>query len=74
MNLCGWRMSSCASLRAPHLAMPVKRYKRMKGPALVFVTTTVNDWIPVFSLRPAAVAVTQQLQETMHYHKVAIVG
>lgn len=54
--------------------MAVKRYKDVIGPALVFVTTTVKDWIPVFSLDPVARTVARQLRETINLYGVALIG
>ena len=54
--------------------MPVNRYKNISGPAAVFITTTVVDWAPVFSLETAARAVCYQLNETSKRMDVAIVG
>jgi REP element-mobilizing transposase RayT len=54
--------------------MPVIRYKDISGPAAVFLTTTVIDWTPVFSLETAASAVCAQLNETSKQMDVAIIG
>jgi len=54
--------------------MPVIRYKNIYGPATVFITTTVIDWTPVFSLETAAKAVCDQLNETSKRMDVSIIG
>jgi len=54
--------------------MPVKRHPDITGAGLVFVTTTVTNWTPVFALRDAALATVLQLGETAAYFDVAVVG
>jgi len=54
--------------------MPVRKKLKLKGPALVFVTTTVANWTPVFRAKPAAATVLAQLQETMAYYRVSLVS
>ena len=44
------------------------------GSALVFITTTVTDWIPIFMNHNYAQVVTAQLEETMDYFNASIVG
>jgi putative transposase len=50
--------------------------KRLKisGPALVFITTTVTNWIPVFQNENNAMAIIEQLKETSEFHKASIMG
>jgi putative transposase len=54
--------------------MPVIRYKDISGPGAVFISTTVIDWVPVFSLETAAKAVCGQLDETSKRMDIAIIG
>ncbi|UCE65688.1 MAG: transposase [Candidatus Zixiibacteriota bacterium] len=54
--------------------MPVIRFKNISGPAAVFITTTVIDWTPVFSLESAARVVCGQLNETSKRMNIAIIG
>lgn len=54
--------------------MPVERHQGISGPTLVFVTTTVKDWLPVFSMRLAADALTEQLEESTRVMNVSVMG
>jgi REP element-mobilizing transposase RayT len=54
--------------------MPVRRLKGQKGPALVYVTTTCIDWLPIFSDREAAKCIARQLGETAKAMNTAIVA
>jgi len=54
--------------------MPVQRLKELTGPGLVFVTTTVIDWLPVFASPRIAELVARQLAQTAGQKGVSIVG
>jgi REP element-mobilizing transposase RayT len=54
--------------------MSVTRKIKLMGPHLVFVTTTINRWIPVFADNECARVVLNQLRETANIMDVAIVG
>jgi len=48
--------------------MPTRTRLQLTGPCLAFVTTTVIDWIPVFSdKRVAGIAIDQLRQVLTHY-------
>ena len=46
----------------------------ISGPCLVFVTTTVRDWIPVFGSEALAVAVLDQFSDAIKHYKVSCVA
>lgn len=54
--------------------MALKRYNDINGPAVVFVTTTVKNWLPVFSLPDAAQLACRQLRETTDISNVKLIG
>jgi len=54
--------------------MPVLRLKDICGPGLVFVTTTVIEWLPVFKPPRIAREITRQLAETALINDVSVVG
>lgn len=54
--------------------MPVNKRLNLSGPALAFITTTVKDWIPVFSLEKAALLVISQFEEASKFYGVAVIG
>lgn len=54
--------------------MPVGKRMKTQGPAAVFVTTTVTDWAPVFSMESAAIIMIEQLRRTSRFYYVAIIG
>ncbi len=43
----------------------------LSGPAMVFVTTTVQHWTPIFSDEQLARVMTEQLRETLERHAVS---
>jgi putative transposase len=53
--------------------MPVNRLKEIRGPALVFVSTTVIDWAPILTGETASVVI-RQFAETTERFKVSIIG
>jgi REP element-mobilizing transposase RayT len=54
--------------------MVVRKRLKIAGPALVFVTTTVKDWIPIFGVKAAADCIVSQLKDTLNYHQISMVG
>jgi len=54
--------------------MVTRHKQKLPGPTLVFVTTTVRDWAPVFCHVPTANGVVKQLRHTASYLGVSIVG
>ena len=52
--------------------MVVRKRLSLHGPAMVFVTTTVLDWLPVFSSSRCANALLQQLLETVEFHRLSV--
>jgi putative transposase len=78
--LSGWRTSSCASGLASYSIsnyykdMPTLRKTDLTGPAMVFVTTTVIDWIPIFADNTCAQLVLDQLQESSKIMNISVVG
>jgi putative transposase len=54
--------------------MVVRKKLKLTGRALIFVTTTVADWRPVFYTETLAHAVLDQLHETLNYYHVSLVG
>lgn len=51
--------------------MVVRKRPPLTGSALVFVTTTVVDWTPVFSSPVCAEIVADQLRQTTEFHDVS---
>jgi putative transposase len=54
--------------------MPIRKFKKREGPALVFITTTCVNWAPIFSDEKAASLAVAQLAETASIMSVAIVA
>jgi putative transposase len=54
--------------------MVVRKRLDIKGTALVFVTTTVKDWIPVFQEEEIVHIIIGQLRESLDYFEVSLVG
>ena len=54
--------------------MVTNKRLEINGPALVFITTTVLDWIPIFKNKEFAVKILKQLDEAAGYFKASIVG
>jgi len=54
--------------------MVVRKRLKIKGSALVFVTTTVKDWLPVFAQQSAADSAIAQFSETIQTFKVSLMG
>lgn len=63
-------MSTCGGLKI----MTVRRRLNITGTALIFITTTVRNRIPVFKDYKLADLVVRQLKETAGYYMVSIVG
>ncbi len=53
--------------------MPVTRIN-ITGSAVVFITTTVTKWAPIFKSDEAATEIMLQLQETANHFNVAVLG
>lgn len=54
--------------------MVVRKRLPIRGQALVFVTTTVADWLPVFGDPHLAVVIMDKLQSSAKHFSVAVVG
>ncbi len=54
--------------------MVIRKRLEVNGPGLVFVTTTVIDWIPIFTVPSAAQATVEQLRETMTLFQASAAG
>jgi len=54
--------------------MVINKRLEINGPALVFITTTVIDWIPIFNSKEFAMEILKQLDETAKYFKASIIG
>jgi putative transposase len=54
--------------------MVIRRRLPIEGKALVFVTATVTDWIPIFDNRAAAEIIIDRLSEVTEHFSVAVVG
>ena len=52
--------------------MVVRRRLAVSGPGMVFVTTTVVDWVPVFSSDKCARALVEQLAETVSFYNLSV--
>ena len=54
--------------------MVIRKRLNIEGPALVFVTTTTQNWIPYFNNDEIATIVLKQLRETIEYYDVSLVS
>ncbi|MCK5124747.1 MAG: transposase [candidate division Zixibacteria bacterium] len=54
--------------------MVVRKRLNISGPSLVFITTTVRDWIPVFENDKLAAVLLGQLKEALEHFHVEAVG
>lgn len=54
--------------------MPVKKRFDYKGCALVYCTTTINDWYPIFSDKTLAIILLEQLEETLKFYNIPIIS
>jgi putative transposase len=54
--------------------MVIRKRLPITGRALVYVTTTVTDWTPIFHDREAAILVIKRLSESLNYFSVSAVG
>ena len=52
--------------------MVVRKRLDITGPALVFVTTTVRNWMPLFEDRDCAHQVLRQLEETCQHFRASV--
>jgi putative transposase len=63
-------MSTSAACRK----MPIRKRLKIEGQALVFVTTTTNNRVPVFNDKTIAFEVINQFSESLEYFKVSLVA
>ncbi|PKK82440.1 MAG: hypothetical protein CVT49_13725 [candidate division Zixibacteria bacterium HGW-Zixibacteria-1] len=54
--------------------MVVRKRLELHGPALVFVTTTIQEWTPIFQEEKLASLIVSQLKETIEHYRVSLVG
>lgn len=54
--------------------MVIRKRLDIAGPTLVFITTTVRGWIPVFSDDKAAACLIGQLRESLDFYRCSLVG
>ena len=54
--------------------MVIRTRLPISGRAIVFVTTTVKDWAPVFNMEEVAQAVLTQFAEALEYYRISLVG
>ncbi len=54
--------------------MAVRKKLDILGPALVFVTTSVNNWLPIFKNETVADTLVRQLKESLEYFQTSLVG
>lgn len=54
--------------------MVVRRRISLTGPALVFVTTTVVDWLPIFGDERLAEILLKEIEKTAELQEVSIAG
>ncbi|MDD4051147.1 MAG: transposase [candidate division Zixibacteria bacterium] len=54
--------------------MVIRKRLEISGPAMVFVTTTVTGWTPVFTLPETGKVVLEQLKETLTFYGISLVG
>ncbi|PKK84826.1 MAG: hypothetical protein CVT49_01340 [candidate division Zixibacteria bacterium HGW-Zixibacteria-1] len=54
--------------------MVVRKRLKLYGNVLVFVTTTVHEWTPIFRKEEPALLIIRQLKETLDYFDVSLVG
>jgi putative transposase len=54
--------------------MVIRKHLKIRNAGLVFVTTTVSNWLPLFKDTETAAVIARQLKETALFHKVSIVG
>ncbi len=56
-----------------NLMVTRKRFP-ISGRGMAFITTTVRNWLPLFSDRNCALTVLDQLRETVNYHNLSLVA
>ncbi|MBN1212807.1 MAG: transposase [candidate division Zixibacteria bacterium] len=54
--------------------MVIRKRLNIKGPALVFITTTTHNWTPFFNNDKIATIVLHQLKETIEYYDASLVS
>jgi REP element-mobilizing transposase RayT len=52
--------------------MPVRKRLDLEGPSIAFITTTVQEWRPIFERRVLAIAALTQLRETVGFHDLQL--
>ena len=54
--------------------MVVRKRLNIKGPALVFVTTTVVDWLPILTKKEVAEIIISELKTTLITYDVSLIS
>lgn len=54
--------------------MVVRKRLQLTGPAVVFITTTVKEWSPIFASEPVALTALMEFQYTLRLYAVSALG
>jgi putative transposase len=54
--------------------MVLRRRLELVGPAVVFITTTVTNWIPIFSVYEAALIALDELNKTLNIYPMTMMA
>jgi len=54
--------------------MVVRKRLELTGPAVAFVTTTIVDWLPLFSLEKPSVIAIEEFRTTLEVYRVSVFG
>jgi len=54
--------------------MVVRRRLKISGKSIAFVTTTVNEWKPLFKNRKIALTVLKQFDESLKHYNLALIA
>jgi len=54
--------------------MVIRKRLEFIGPEVVFITTTVKDWIPLFSLETPALTIINELNNTLCLYPVSVMA
>ncbi len=54
--------------------MVLRRRLELVGPAVVFITTTVANWIPIFSVDEAALITLEELNKTLNIYPMTMMA
>ncbi len=54
--------------------MPTRKRLSLKGQAIAFITTTINNWIPIFEDKKCAAAILDQLKETTAHFNLSLIA